>query len=544
MGLFAPRARRGQTESESESELVALSKGQIFGLLLAVGFLGYLVTTDAQISPMLIATIGGMGFLALFFASFKNPELPVLGLVAYLPFSKILPGDFGGAAAGINMTNLFMAMIVMGWSATASAEKRKMVESHALHWPIFLFGLWGVVSFAHSVSTLGTWVIADRLADVKRWLDPILIYYLFFNIVHDKKRWKTIVVVLLIGVFMAAFSAVWEYHTDSGGGSLESSRIGGIAQQPNILGAFFVYYMFIYAALWLENMAKVRSWLVLLPFLVCFRGIMVTFSRGAYLAFATGVLGITFFKNKILFALTCGAIVFVLLNPYLLPPGIRYRLESTFKPKTQLVDPYNPESAEGVLDKSSAMRLLIWKAALGMVQKHPFVGVGFGEFKNALEHYSDEVHQIDAHNAYVILTAELGIPALVFFLTMLAMLMWFTGQVYYHHPDPFIKATALGFLGGLSGLLMANMFGSRLNSVEVAGYFWILAALMARAHAWVAAERKAQKDGATTDKERGQGKPTAAIVPAPARIPSAVHGRRPNTPPGRPGPGKERRPIP
>ena len=42
----------------------------------------------------------------------------------------------------------------------------------------------------------------------------------------------------------------------------------------------------------------------------------------------------------------------------------------------------------------------------------------------------------------------------------------------------------MGFLGGLSALLMANMFGSRLNSSEVAGFFWIMAALMARAYIW------------------------------------------------------------
>ncbi len=551
MGIFA-RGRAKQPAEYGKGTGIAISKGQIFGLLVGIGFLGFLVTTDTQIPSGIIAAIGGIAFVMLFFATMRYPELALYGMVAYLPFSKILPGDFGGAAAGVNMTNLFMAIIIFGWMSSGASGSTKHWEHHPLHIPIILFAIWGVVSFFHSITVLGWWVFTDRVSDVKRWLDPIIIYFLFFHVIQDKRRWKTVVVVLLIGVFMAAFSAVWEYQTDSGGGSLESERIGGIAQQPNILGAFFVYYMFIYASFWLENVAKAKAWLNLLPFVVCLRGIMVTFSRGAYLAFATGILGITFFKNKILFVLTCVAIAFVLMNPWMLPAGIRMRLESTFKPNTQLADPYGTggaEEVEGHLDKSSQMRLVIWRAGLAMVKSHPFVGVGFGEFQNAVGHYSDEVAQIDAHNAYVIMAAELGIPALILFVVMLLTLMWYTSRVYELETDPFIRATALGFLGGLSGLLMANMFGSRLNSVEVAGYFWILAALIARAHKWVMDEHRDRRD--TEAAEAKSRRPGIRLSPREQRLldakkqqgqtpPPLAQRRRPGSPPPRKT-GKPRR---
>jgi len=50
-----------------------------------------------------------------------------------------------------------------------------------------------------------------------------------------------------------------------------------------------------------------------------------------------------------------------------------------------------------------------------------------------------------------------------------------------HTKDRFFKAFALGMLGGMFGLLMANMFGSRLNTEEVSSYFWLLAGLLMRA---------------------------------------------------------------
>jgi len=52
--------------------------------------------------------------------------------------------------------------------------------------------------------------------------------------------------------------------------------------------------------------------------------------------------------------------------------------------------------------------------------------------------------------------------------------------LYKNTSDPYSRAVALGFLGGLFGLLMSNMFGSRLDSQEVSSYFWILAALIMR----------------------------------------------------------------
>ena len=44
--------------------------------------------------------------------------------------------------------------------------------------------------------------------------------------------------------------------------------------------------------------------------------------------------------------------------------------------------------------------------------------------------------------------------------------------------DKFFQAYALGFLGGIFALLMANMFGSRLNSENVSAYFWIMMGLV------------------------------------------------------------------
>jgi O-antigen ligase len=207
---------------------------------------------------------------------------------------------------------------------------------------------------------------------------------------------------------------------------------------------------------------------------------MVTFSRGAYLAFGLGVLGLTYFKKKRLAIAATAILVLVVLNPWLLPSGIRYRLDKTYEGDAKLLGEGGSVTEEN-LDKSAETRLVIWRGGLEMVRDHPFVGVGLGQFASNITAYAELPRNRDAHNAYLIIAAEIGIPGLLLFLIAVASLFWVTRRVYRRHPDHFVRATALGYLGGLSALLMANMFGSRVNTMETAGYVWVLAALMARA---------------------------------------------------------------
>ena len=78
------------------------------------------------------------------------------------------------------------------------------------------------------------------------------------------------------------------------------------------------------------------------------------------------------------------------------------------------------------------------------------------------------------------MAAETGIPSVLAFMLIVFIFLKNSYWVYRHTTDRFFKATALGVLGGIFGLLLANMFGSRLDSLEISGYFWILAAVILR----------------------------------------------------------------
>jgi O-antigen ligase len=241
-----------------------------------------------------------------------------------------------------------------------------------------------------------------------------------------------------------------------------------------MLGAFFSYYMFIFAAFWLLRWQKFPYWLLLIPFLLCFRGIQVTFSRGAYVAFLAGGFALAFFRSKIFFVLCVIAMFLAIINPVLLPAGMRRRMESTF-----VGGELYSGNVEDIKDASASQRITIWKGGIEIIKDYPWLGVGYGVFSDVIGFYAP-TPGADAHNSYITIAAEMGIPALLVFVIIILLVFKKTLWLYRRSSDFFMKAVALGFLGGIAGLLMANMFGSRLIEEQVSSYFWMLAALIIR----------------------------------------------------------------
>ena len=99
-----------------------------------------------------------------------------------------------------------------------------------------------------------------------------------------------------------------------------------------------------------------------------------------------------------------------------------------------------------------------------MVEAHPVFGVGLGQFQVYEFHYNPllvslEGHPHIAHDTYVQLGAEGGIPTLVLYLAILGMTLATcrNAQKAPGVPDDF-AALALAFQMGLIGIMVAEIF--------------------------------------------------------------------------------------
>ncbi|MEK7616027.1 MAG: O-antigen ligase family protein [Patescibacteria group bacterium] len=71
-------------------------------------------------------------------------------------------------------------------------------------------------------------------------------------------------------------------------------------------------------------------------------------------------------------------------------------------------------------ETSNALRIAIWKASLRSIVQHPLLGVGIGNFPVVLQQDIELAKAgSSAHNVYLHVAAEIGIPALILFLWLL-----------------------------------------------------------------------------------------------------------------------------
>ena len=97
-----------------------------------------------------------------------------------------------------------------------------------------------------------------------------------------------------------------------------------------------------------------------------------------------------------------------------------------------------------------------------MIRDHPVAGVGFGRFRSNSMAYSDDLSRpYMAHNSYLELAADNGIPTLIVFLLMCwAVMKDISNAKYLHAEDPVTNSILTGMRVGLIGFLVAAMFFS------------------------------------------------------------------------------------
>lgn len=508
-----PRAARAVSKEAPQAQ----SKNAYLLMSLVVCFFAFIMIKEVTIPKMLIVLMSVVAALYLLGRGMSNPEIVTYALVAYLPFSRQFAGDFGGLATAFNFTNVLMVFIMFVWITGKYSDGEPLWVSTSLNVWIFVFMGLGLISVFRG-SYFGPDFLWTAVIAYKRWITPVFFFFLAINTIKDRNMIRNVVIIIIVAVTVVALMAIWDYIDQGNKGSIEKSRIGGIAEQPNQLAAFFCYYMFLPFGFFLTNMSRFKYWGLLAVFLACFRGVMVTFSRGGYIAFAVGLYAIIFFRSKILFVLLLLATAFVYFNPILIPAGIRYRMGQTFVDKSVTAEmtslnTASMQDAEAGLESSSRRRVEIWKASADLIRDHMMFGVGYRLYQEMIQYYW-EGGKMDAHNTYIIIAAEMGVPALTVFLIIVLISLFQTYGLYLGTRDPFAKALALGFLGGLFGLLASNLFGSRLDAQEISSYFWILAALVMRLRILDAREKA--KPGSTYH---------GVLPPAPAPVRRLDSGR-------------------
>jgi len=258
---------------------------------------------------------------------------------------------------------------------------------------VFLLAVAGVLSIPLALDKELAW------ATLVDYLKVLLMFIVMVNVVRTEKRLRALILLALFTSFVVSLSAVNDYSLGNlAMGQKERIRgvLGNMFENPNDLALFLVTMVPIAFAMFLGTKALSKKLLYVSLVLLFAAGIVCTTSRGGFIGLACvmGVLGWKLARRNR--ALIGGiALALILALAFIGPGGLKTRLE------------------KGSDDASAVNRTDDLKRSIFLMVRHPLFGLGMSNY--AL--YSNTAHA--THNAYTQVGAEMGIPALLFYILFL-----------------------------------------------------------------------------------------------------------------------------
>ena len=458
--------------------------------------LGFEAFFSFGIPRLILLPLSAIIFITLLSKSIRSPLPAMMAMVIYIPYAKAISGNMGGLIPGLNYTTVLILIVIIGTlSRSRDTEKVPSIPlESSFRRIVLLFCAFGAFSVLHT-EIVYQWPISHAIVEYKRWIDPFLIFFLFSYLVRSQEEAKLLLYLMAISLVIIGIGSLWEHHTLAI--KHHRVRLGGIAGQANQLGAFYTNYLFILLGFFfMKGIGRIKRGFFALGFWGCLLGLFATQSRGDALAFVVTIIIFFFFKSRPLFFGIILGIIFLAVNIQFLPSGLRARIQHTVVHR----DSYGFTSSSGILDGSARTRLALWEGAINMIETHPVFGVGYKLFPEYIYDYvphNDETAGLplkkrDGHNAYLMIGAELGLPALITFLVILGYMIRIMYVAWRASPDPFWKTISISGFCSVLSLMMTNMFGSRVISLVLAGYLWGMLAIMLKVPRW--AEEKRSRD--------------------------------------------------
>lgn len=331
-------------------------------------------------------------------------------------------------------------------------------------------------------SFLSAFVSKDMAFSFMNWvLQPLmyaLVYLLTYTTVSTEKEKEKALYAFLAGAVVTVVYGFFQYANaadiaadmeaqswvDPERFPLLRRRMYSTLENPNLFGAYLLMIISILTAFTLRERAVKRRTVfavILLSLLLC---LALTYSRGAWVSLAAIVLGLTLFYDKrfgLLFLLVPVVLAFY-------HGQVVERFLSLFSGEDTSVD----------------LRFALWESTMAMIEEHPFLGVGWGAYFLSYPDYNFFIQEegvliFHAHNMYLNMLAEVGIPGgMAFLLAFFAqgILCW---RNYRHGNDSFTKSMGLGGVLMVMALSVISMGDHVLFSRSVSFCFWSLSALCA-----------------------------------------------------------------
>jgi len=322
--------------------------------------------------------------------------------------------------------------------------------------PPSFFGTWQARLFLvlFFIATLSYFALSPIPWPYSHWLTYVSLLILFFitlAVVDSLTRLRWLLLTASASLALASLYVLrdWQmFHA-----IYRDYRPGWVVGDPNYFTVNVLLFLPVTFLMMQQPRPRWQQWFCFGCFVVTLFGVMVSASRGGFLGVVAGSLYLVLrsrrrFRN--LAVITASLAIVTILSP--ISPVERFR---------------NPTTGDqGSVDTHVALM----RSGVRMMLAHPAFGVGLDNFRWRVPEFvkPEEMERMDrvqrvAHNSYVEIGAEMGVPSLLTFLGILVYSIRSLEQVQRMSKRcgvPLLRQAAFGLQAGLVGSSVAIFFVS------------------------------------------------------------------------------------
>lgn len=362
---------------------------------------------------------------------------------------KVIIAGFGlyalGAVVSLGIMNTGLTLAFLAWII------KKIRDFKIKSTPFDKYVLFFLVAIVFSF--IGSWDLLNSINYFKRYLYPILLFYMIIDLNPDVKLIKFFFAIIFITYLGSVSYGLWQYHI--GINRIHSNLF--VMEYATLLLIVLMYS--ITYGLWSKDGYKKRVVSIVLS-IIFIISLLFTLTRGAWIALVIGICVITAIRDRrILISIIILSSIFLIVAPYFIPDIYVNRFMSIFDIKH---------------NKGNITRLNLWRSALLIYKDHWINGIGLNNFSKVvkLEPYFHEsmISTSHAHNNFLQIAAETGSIGLTSFLLLFYVIIKKLYIFYQSTTNHNLKLFFLGTLGvivvylthGLTEYILNDRFTGRL----------------------------------------------------------------------------------
>jgi O-antigen ligase len=311
---------------------------------------------------------------------------------------------------------------------------------------VLLIGLAALLSMPLADDPGGAWKTFNDML-----LKTLLIFIVLVNVVRTELRLKMLILLVLAVSVYLSINAINDYRMGVFQiGDMETrrivGRIKGLFENSNDLALHLVSMIPIAVALGISGRNPLKKLVYFGIAALMVGAVTVTFSRGGFIGLVAATVVLVRRLGKKNRVATIGALVFaVILFVALAPGAFSTRLSTIFN------------SAADVTG-SASQRTEVLKRSVWVALRYPVFGVGIGNFRHK------SPRNLETHNAYTQVGAELGLAAMVVYILFLVhpirRLRLIEKESDAHPDQRRFYYLSIGLQASLIGFMFSSFFGA------------------------------------------------------------------------------------